>query len=182
MHRIVRAGAIAVAVLTLAACGVQTGTATSGGAATPADGAPPAASASQPPGFAKFGASVKYDDGLVVSTSKAARFKPAQYAYGLKPGHVAVKVVVTVTNGTKAVWDSTLLGATMTYGDAGESADTITDVDHKVDCNAQRKVAPGSKVTITCGFSVPPAGARKLQAQVNLGDFTHDAAVFTGAA
>jgi hypothetical protein len=183
MHRpITLAAAAGGLVLTLAGCGVQTGTPTSGGAATAAGGDASSASPSAP-GFSQLGASVKYPDGLVVSTSKATRFKPSQFAYGVDPGEVAVRVTITATNGMTKVYDSTLLGAVMTYGTAGEDADLVTDLEvkPKVSCATGKKVAPGDKVTATCGFAVPKAAlAAPVQVEVQLGDIEHANAVFRG--
>jgi hypothetical protein len=136
-------------------------------------------SAPQKANVQTFGTSFAYADGIIITASKPVRFTPSDTSFGHEAGNVALKVTLTIENKSGAQVNPTLAGMSLTYGDAGATAEILSDAANKVGGSFAQVILPSSRATITSGYSVP-AGTKRIQGQFTLGDFTHDPAIFTG--
>lgn len=130
-----------------------------------------------PSAVAPFGEAVVYEDGLEVSVSAPVPFTPSEWAAGGEdyPSHVLVDV--TITNGTDAPFEPTLVY--LTASSAGTEGDQVFDSDNGLEGGPMTSVLPGQSVTFTAGFGVTdPAD---VLVQVAPGMFEYDDALFSTA-
>lgn len=104
-----------------------------------------------------------YDDGLKVTVSAAKAYTPDEFASGHTKGNKAYQVTVTIENGTKKSFDSTLTTLTGRTGANGAEAAEIFD--GKVGSGFTGSVLPGKKATVTFAFDTP-AAAKDLTVEV----------------
>lgn len=128
-----------------------------------------------------IGKTLTYESGLSVRVVSAKVFNPGSYSSGLAPGHKAVKVTWTVTNGTGTNFDLSGAEARLTYGADGVQAESVyaDGVDGQYPFDGA--VRPGQKKTATSAFSVPKAGLSSIVVEVEP-DYNSETAFFTGAA
>ncbi|MFJ3903350.1 DUF4190 domain-containing protein [Streptomyces sp. NPDC090025] len=112
-----------------------------------------------------------YDDDLKVTVSAPKPFTPGEFAIGHTKGSKAYQVTVTIENGGKRAFDSTLATASARAGKSGTKAETITD--DKVGGGFTGSVLPGKKATAVYAFDAP-ADAKDLTVEVSPG-FDYDA-------
>ncbi|MEU7022245.1 DUF4352 domain-containing protein [Streptomyces sp. NPDC046203] len=116
------------------------------------------------------GDSSVYDDDLKVTVSEATPYTPSEFAIGHTKGNKAYQVTVTIENGGKKKFDSTLTTLTARAGADGKDAEEITD--EKVGEGFSGALLPGKKATATYAFDAP-ADAKDLSVEVSPG-FAYD--------
>lgn len=139
------------------------------------DSAPKDPSAKAPAGKGDAGAkdealaaddTVIYDDDVKVTVSAAKKFSPSEYAAGHTEGNKAWQVTVTIENGGKKKFDTTLVTLDARAGKDGTTAEQIFD--DKVGSGFSGTVLPGKKATATFAFDAP-AAAKDLTVEVSPG-------------
>ncbi|MFF9842990.1 DUF4190 domain-containing protein [Streptomyces sp. NPDC020422] len=109
---------------------------------------------------------VVYDDDVKVTVSPAKKFSPSEYAAGHTAGNKAWQVTVTIENGGKKKFDTTLVTLDARAGKDGTTAEQIFD--DKVGSGFSGTVLPGKKATATFAFDAP-AAAEDLTVEVSPG-------------
>ncbi|MER8045331.1 DUF4190 domain-containing protein [Streptomyces sp. NPDC094032] len=112
------------------------------------------------------GDTVIYDDELKVTVTEAKAYKPSEFAAGHTEGNKAYQVTVTIENGTKKKFDTTLATLQARAGKDGATAEQIFD--EKVGSGFSGSVLPGKKATATFAFDAP-AAAKDLTVEVGPG-------------
>ncbi|MGW4159381.1 DUF4190 domain-containing protein [Streptomyces sp. NPDC004788] len=105
----------------------------------------------------------EYDDKLRVTVSEPKAYTPGEFAAGHTKGNKAWQVTVTIENGGKKSFDSTLTSLSGRTGTNGATAEEITD--DKVGGGFTGSVLPGKKATATFAFDTP-AAAENLMVEV----------------
>jgi hypothetical protein len=128
-----------------------------------------------PSGTAPFGETIVYEDGLEVSVAAPAAFAPSEWSAGGEGYPAHVRFDVTITNGTDAPFDPSMVF--LTASSAGTEADQVFDSEGGLDGGPMTTVLPGQSVTFAAGFGVTdPAD---LLVQVAPGPFEYDDALFS---
>ncbi|MFJ6521679.1 hypothetical protein ACIQJ4_25890 [Streptomyces filamentosus] len=153
---------------------------TATGPETPAVRETPAAVSPAEPaaeGLLPFGRTHRYANGVEVTVSAPERFTPAESAAGHRDGNTAVKVEVTVRNGSG---DRLKLVTIVVQGRDGEGREAghVFDTDQGV-LPLTGDLLPGRKAVATYGFDVPPGTGDVLEVGVAVG-FTGDSAQWSG--
>ncbi|MEV8625923.1 DUF4190 domain-containing protein [Streptomyces sp. NBC_01268] len=112
------------------------------------------------------GDTVVYDDDLKVTVTEAKTYKPSEFAAGHTAGNKAYQVTVTIENGGKKKFDTTLVTLQARAGKDGATAEQIFD--EKVGTGFSGTVLPGKKATATFAFDAP-AAAKDLTVEVGPG-------------
>ncbi|MFE6228375.1 hypothetical protein [Streptomyces sp. NPDC057854] len=146
------------------------GTTTASG--TPPPGTSPAA------GLLPFGRTHRFPDGVEVTVSAPERFTPADTSAGHKDGNIAVKVEVTVRNGSGERLDLVTVVVRGRDGD-GREAVRVFDAGQNV-MALSGGLLPGRKAVADHGFDLPPPAADPFEVEVNVG-FDGDSAFWGGA-
>lgn len=142
----------------------------SGKAAVSASPEPPA---SDDGTAARFGRTYRYPDGIEVTVSKPRAFNPS--AFVAAQSGDAVRVEITIKNGSKRVFETVAAHATAMVGDT--AAETVFDVEKNVEGPPNVKLRPGKSVRFTSGFE-GPADA-EWQVQFTPGVIGYDDVVYT---
>lgn len=125
----------------------------------------------------KFGAGKwTYTDGISVQVNSVKKWKVPSINAGHTPGNSAVKVQVTLHNGTGENFDCTLADVEVSMGAEGVQADQVF-ADGVDEC--QGSIAPGRKKTFTVGFSAPTKDLSVIQVEVTP-SWDHEAGIFEG--
>ncbi|MEU2546149.1 DUF4352 domain-containing protein [Streptomyces roseolus] len=152
---------------------------TSSGPASPT--APPARGSTTPPsenaGLLPFGRTHRYAGGVEVTVSPPERFAPAQSSAGHRDGNVAVKVDVTVRNGSDERIELVTVVVRGRDGDGREAA-RVFDPEQVV-MPLEGDLLPGRRVVAAYGFDLPPGAGNTLEVDVSVG-FDGDAVHWTG--
>ena len=155
--RIAAAAATLLLVL-LAGCGGTTGTvATSAAAGSNADttaSSQPTDAASTPAdsGTLAFGQTYKWDDGLQVTITKPATYKPSKWAVTSGKEKNNLVVTVTLVNGTGAKFDPSMFHLSAQSGDA--DAEGVYDSGKGVGSSPETKLLPGRQAKWKAAFNV----------------------------
>lgn len=129
---------------------------------------------------ASFKEAVTYKDGLKVEVSAVKHGKIGQYDVGGKPGGDQTTFTVRITNGSKAPFDATLVVPSVTYGEAGTTAEAV--ITDKIGGGFTGKVLPGKSMSAPWAFAIPANELGDVTMQVELAVLDKDAAIFTGSA
>src|ERR1700754_1367136 len=134
------------------------------------------ASANQVDGStARLGQAVTFDDGTKVLVATPVTFKPSTYA----AGHIrdrAIKVDITVTNGTDKPIDAALITINGRHG--GQQATQIFDSPRGVGIQPPGTLLPGKSTTFPAAFSI---GQDPAEVQIEVRPVIMGApAIFTG--
>ncbi len=144
----------------------------------PAPAAPPTSAKPTPspvakPGVARFGQTYTWADGLAVTVSAPADYKPSKSAAGAKAGVPYLVFTITIVNGTDTPFDPVLFHATAQSGN--EEAEPIFDSANKVGGSPSTKVLPGREVTFKIAFSTPTPTDVVLEVSPS---FEHDSVMY----
>jgi hypothetical protein len=124
----------------------------------------------------KFGEVKTYDDGVSISVSKPANFKPNEYAIGAVPGQKYVVYTVVLTNGTKEVFQPMTFG---TVSSGGAEAKSIIDIGNPIGDIGQvptTAILPGKTVKWLEAYSL--ADPKTVTYQIAPA-FKYEKAIFT---
>lgn len=178
--RYTRTAIAAVLLLPLAACATNEPAGSSGRATnatvTPAVEEPTEDPAGDEGDDGPFGLTdtVAYENDVEVSLSKFTRGTSSAYASPEKTPYV--KFTVKVVNGSKKTVDTTSMMVSCSYGEDGQSSDSIFD--EGLDGSPTTKLLAGRSINVPWGCELPE-GERVLQVEVSP-DFESEAAIFTG--
>lgn len=101
----------------------------------------------------QFGEAYRWENGLEVTPAKPVAFTPSRYAYGLQPGQRALKVVMTVRNGTGSAFKLGDLTTTGTFN--GQKLSSVSDYEQGVEGTPyDTTVLPGKTATFAIGIPV----------------------------
>lgn len=117
---------------------------------------------------------VSYENDVEVSLSKFTRGTSGAYASPENTPYV--KFTVKVVNGSKKTVDTTSMMVTCSYGEDGQSSESIFD--EGLDGSPATKLLAGRSLNVPWGCELPE-GERVLQVEVSP-DFESEAAIFTG--
>lgn len=124
-----------------------------------------------PKGVHRFGETIEFKDGTTLTVAAPKKFTPDQYADG-DDQHAAVKIKLTLKNGT-----GQLLDPSLTSGSAS-SGDTEGDSIYQDGLDApDNKILPGHSVTWWMGYSVKSAA--HLTFTVDVGFLDYPSETFT---
>jgi hypothetical protein len=134
----------------------------------------PAAGAPAEQSTAAFGERVAFSDGLEVELSSPDAFTPSRTAAGR--GERAVRITVTVRNGSTEPFEPILLTLSANHG--GREAEQVFDSAKGINGSPSTSVLPGRSVTFDVVFAIGREPA-DLQVDVTAG-FLGEPAIFTG--
>lgn len=146
------------------------------GAATASGGSSSQAPASN--GTAKFGDTVKYDDGIAVAITKHKNGKTSKYSE--HPGSPVTSFFVKVTNGTSENLNGAYVSVDVTYGKDGSPADQVFDSNNFGD-QISGTIGKDKSKTGEYSFAVPIKERGDVTVEVSFTDFDHDNAIFAGS-
>jgi hypothetical protein len=129
---------------------------------------------------ASFKEAVSYKDGLKVEISAIDQGKIGEYAVGGKPGSDQTTFTIRITNGSKEPFDATLAVPSATYGEAGTTAEIVTD--EKVGGGFTGKILPGKSMSAPWAFAIPKKELGNVTLQLELAVLDKEPAIFTGSA
>jgi hypothetical protein len=112
-----------------------------------------------------------YDDDVQVTVSAPKPYSPTEFAVGHTEGNQAYQVTVTIENGGKEKYDTSLVTVDARAGKDGVTAEQIFDGD--TGGGFEGMILPGKKATVTVAFDAP-ADAKNLTVEVSPG-FEYDA-------
>lgn len=148
--------------------------------AAPSTEAPAPAPEPTPTGPAKFGQTFTYPDGIAITVAKPVAGVASKYAYGAEQTGGNLRIVtVTITNGTKKVFDPGVVTEDLNYGPDGTAAEQVFD-SAQLGEGFEGKILPGKKQVAKLAFAVP-AGPQDLLFSISP-SFSHDDALFMGEA
>lgn len=134
------------------------------------------ASAATPPamddGLEQLGSAYTWDDGLSVTVSTPAPYKPSEYAAGHEGFDTFIVLDVTVVNRTGRVWDPSMFMATVQS--ANQEGSQIFDSEN-LPAKPSTKLLDGREVTFKLAFGV--ADSSDLVVEVTP-DFEHQSVLF----
>ncbi|MEU9855642.1 DUF4352 domain-containing protein [Streptomyces sp. NPDC047974] len=153
-----------------------------GGAASTSPPAAPARKTTAPPppesaGLLPFGRTHRYASGVEVTVSPPERFTPAQSSAGHKDGNIAVKVDVTVRNGSDERLKLVTVIVQGRDGDGREAAGVFDP--EQVVMPLEGDLLPGRRTVAAYGFDLPPGAGNTLEVGVTVG-FEGDAVHWAG--
>lgn len=193
MKSISAASASLVLVLGLAGCATTGNVASapeSSGASTPASTSEPAIVPVETPepdptptedGPAKFGETFAYEDKITIAVAKPTSAMATDSAAGATETAGEIRILtVTITNGTKKVFDPTQFTADLNYGPDGTAASRVFDSAQNLGSGFQGKILPGKKQVARIAFGVP-AGPQDILVSI-APSFGHTDALFLGEA
>jgi hypothetical protein len=123
----------------------------------------------------RLGQAVTFDDGTKVLVATPVTFKPSTYAAGHTRDR-AIKVDITVTNGTDKPIDAVLITVNGTHG--GQQATQIFDTQRGLGMQPAGTVLPGKSITFPAAFSI---GQDPAEVQIEVRPVIMGApAIFTG--
>ena len=127
---------------------------------------------------AKLGGSgYSYSDGLEVTIGKPTPYKPSESAAGTVEGDSYLVFTVTITNGTKKVFDPSLIQVSVQSGSTeGSSIIDLGNDAGDIGGSPSTNILPGRKLTYKTAFGV--TNTRDLVVQVTP-SFDYDPAIFT---
>ncbi|MFF6901337.1 DUF4352 domain-containing protein [Streptomyces hydrogenans] len=128
-------------------------------------------------GLLPFGTTHRYADGVEVTVSAPERFTPAEGAAGHKAENTAVKVDVTVRNGSG---ERLKLVTVQVQGRDGEGREAagVFDAEQGI-LSLDGDLLPGRRAVAAYAFDVPPRSGDVLEVGVTVG-FTGDEAQWSG--
>lgn len=176
--RIIGAAVAALGALTLTACGATPATtATSSTTASAPAPAPDPPSSSAAPTTnanpaAQFGQNKVYKDGLTVSVSAPEPYQPSSMAL-VPPDTVSFETSITVTNGTSANFDPSMIQVSAQGG--GGAGQEIFD-SPRINGSPDTALLPGGSVSYKVAFAVPATTDIVVQVQPG---FDYEAVLFT---
>ena len=112
-----------------------------------------------------FGTTFTTSDGVKITVSAPKKFSPSEFAAGAS--HHNVKMTVTIFNGSKDKFDTTLTTFSATSGD--KAGDEIFDTDHSLKGTPQAKILPGKTLTWDIGFGVHDPSDFTLDGSLGIG-------------
>lgn len=182
---ILAAPSIAATVLVLAGCGGTSGAPSEGDAGTnrpttsssesPADTAADSPAAEEAgDGTQKFGDSYKYEDGLTVTVSKPAKFKPSDVSFVSKPQKDYRQFTITVVNKTGKPYDPSMFTASLQSGN--EEMEEIFDSAKGFEGSPTTKVLNGRETKFKIGFGAADPADMVLELAPG---FEYQSAIFT---
>jgi hypothetical protein len=130
-------------------------------------------------GPAKFGQSFSYDDGMTISVAPPKSGQATETAAGATEtaGEIMI-LTVTITNGTKKVFDPSVVSADLNYGPDGTAAQRVFDSAQNLGSGFEGKILPGKKQVAKLAFGVP---AHPGEVLVSIApSFSHTDALFSG--
>ena len=168
-----------VAIVALAACSAPIA---KGAAVPPAPAAASTSAAPAAPTTVAFGAAQTYKDGLSITVKPTGAGQATAMAAGAEAS--AGKTFgfdVTLTNGTKVVFDPALVQGSVTYGAAGKVAGAVFDSPDSISTgNFTGAIAPGQSQTVHFTWAIPTDGLGQVTYVVTP-SFEHAKTIFTGA-
>ncbi len=129
---------------------------------------------------AAFGDSWEYDDGVSVTVSEPAAYKPDEFAAGHEKGNTAIQFTITIENGGKEKLDITTALPSLRDG-KGADAEMIFDGSYATK-PFEGTVLPGKKATAKFAFSIPAGAEKDLQMELSPEVIEYDNAIWTGSA
>lgn len=123
----------------------------------------------------KFGNAFTYDDDLSVQISEPETFKPSQFAALVEKWPDYVKFDVTIVNGTKKKFDTSMIYFTVQSKD--KEAEEVFDADKGFNGAPTTTLLPGRQAKYKVGFGV--LDANDLVMDFTTGDFEHEDLTFT---
>lgn len=129
---------------------------------------------------AQVGGTVTYPSGVAVTVVSVSRTKFGEYSSGFTAGHVGVKVVVKIRNGTTAPKSVSLADVHLSAGVDGVQVERVLDSSSGVGMGFDGTIAPGRAATAAYGFSVPPAAMGLMSIDVRSGLDDSAPALFEG--
>lgn len=102
-------------------------------------------------GTVAFGQAYKFEDGLQVTISKPAAYKPSRWAAAKKSKYYLV-MTVTVVNGTSTKYEPAMFSASAQSGD--EEADQVFDTAKNVGGSPSTKLLKGRQAKWKIAFAV----------------------------
>ncbi|MFF7814325.1 DUF4352 domain-containing protein [Streptomyces sp. NPDC007945] len=131
----------------------------------------PAREATTPPpesaGLLSFGRTHRFAGGVEVTVSPPERFAPAQSSAGHKDGNIAVKVDVTVRNGSDERLELVTVVVRGRDGDGRETAQVFDP--EQVVMPLDGDLLPGRRTVAAYGFDLPPGAGNSLEVGVSVG-------------
>jgi len=118
---------------------------------------------------------VAYENDVEVSLSKFTRATSSEYASPENTPYV--KFTIKVVNGSSSTVDATGLAANCSYGEDGQTSESIFD--EGLDGAPTTKLLAGRSINVPWGCELPK-GEQVLQIEVSP-DFESEAAIFTGS-
>lgn len=165
---------------TLCACGASVTSSSSAPPAAP-DGTAP--TGTSPEGTTPLGGTATLSDGMQVSVSKAADYKPSQYAAGAIKGGNSMQFKVTIVNGTDEAYEPSLFSLSVSGGPNGSECESVFDSGKGMDGAPSTKVLPGKRATfpwaVSCPKDVAPGVELTVEASVG---FLGENPIFSGKA
>gem|GEM_PF-3752632 len=116
----------------------------------------------------------EYDSGVEVTLSDFSRHVSSQYASPENTPYV--KFTVKVKNGSTSTIDTTMFTVSCSYGEDGQSSESIFD--DGLDGGPNTKLLAGRSINVPWGCEMPK-GASEIQIEVTA-DMESEAAIFTG--
>jgi hypothetical protein len=117
---------------------------------------------------------VEYDSGVEMSLSKFTRATSGPYAAPENTPYV--RFTVKIKNGSGATVDTTMLSVSCSYGEDGQSSESIFD--DGLDGSPTTKLLAGRSLSVPWGCELPK-GEQVLQVEVSP-DMDSETAIFTG--
>ncbi|MFJ3537496.1 DUF4190 domain-containing protein [Streptomyces sp. NPDC090109] len=130
------------------------------------------------PAVLSFGKTHTYEDGVKVTVSEPLPYRPDRFAAGYEKGDTAVRVTVTIVNGSKKVIDVTT--ALPDASDAeGAAAGAIFDGSRATGM-FQGKVLPGKQTKGGFAFSLPAGADGEMQVELAPQLLEYEPVIWTG--
>lgn len=130
-------------------------------------------------GPAKFGQVFEYNDGMTISVAPPTPGMASDTAAGADQtaGELMI-LTVTITNGTKKVFDPSIVRADLNYGADGTAAERVFDSAQNLGSGFEGKILPGKRQVAKLAFAVP---AHPGEVLVSISpSFSHNEALFMG--
>ncbi|MFI1973803.1 DUF4352 domain-containing protein [Streptomyces wedmorensis] len=151
--------------------------ATAGGETPP--GIPPEPEPTEAePAVLAFGATPTYEDGVKVTVSKPAPYRPDAFAAGYEKGDTAVRVTITIVNGSGKAIDVTT--ALPDVRDAeGAQASAVFDGSRATEM-FRGKVLPGKRVKAGFAFALPAGADGEVRLELAPQLLVYEPTIWTG--
>ncbi|MET9932052.1 MULTISPECIES: DUF4190 domain-containing protein [unclassified Streptomyces] len=125
-----------------------------------------------------FGKTHTYEDGVKVTVSKPLPYRPDQFAAGYEKGDTAVRMTVTIVNGSEKAIDVTT--ALPDASDAeGATAGAVFDGSRATEM-FQGKVLPGKQAKSGFAFSLPADADGEMQVELAPQLLEYEPVIWTG--
>lgn len=139
--------------------------------------APTTGTTEEAPKTKAFGETTSYPDGLKITLSKPAPFKPSSTASTSDADARWVVSTVTVVNGSAKNYNPVLLSVNGSVN--GAEAGRVFDSKNKIGTAPSSEVLPGKSVTFRVVFGIPTKDPVELQLDASLG-LSHKTAIYVG--